>query len=488
MSILIDLSLLWEFIIFLNTGLAIITVFRQPRDIAATWAWLLVLTFLPVAGFIVYAFVGRKLPKKRLFRFQQQDLLRMDNILSKLNRKYADPKKIKADEVAYQARDMVRLFKNTDMAYLERRNKLHIYTDGYGLFTQMINDIKHAKKSINIEFYTFYNDKIGRQILELLTMKACEGVLVHVIYDSWGSMGTTRRFFKPLINAGGYAEPFLHTHSVITDFRINFRNHRKIVVIDGQIGYVGGFNIGDQYLGRKKKFGHWRDTHLRIMGSAVYSLQSQFILDWNVTDIKNKIDEERDHAFYFPPFKSEGTTNMQIVSSGPDSDLEQIKIGYIKMIQSAKNYCWIQTPYLIPDDSTLDAIRIAAMSGVDVRIMVPNKPDHLFVYRATQYYAKRLANEGVKIYYYQKGFMHAKTAVIDDKIASVGSANFDFRSFKLNFEINAFLYDSEFSSRLKSIYLKDIKDSELQTIEMFKKQSLWLTFKQIFSRLLSPIL
>lgn len=477
-----------DFVILANEVLALITVFREEREISATWAWLLVLSFLPVIGFIIYAFVGRKLPKKRLFRFQDKDNERIHQVLEEQLRLHSNPKGIKADEVSYSARNLVKLFKNSDISDLSRRNHIKIFIEGNDLFNKMLRDLNKAKSSINIEFYTFYNDEIGNQVLDMLVKKAKQGVKVHVIYDSFGSLGTTRRFFKPLTKAGGMAEPFLHTHSAITDFRINFRDHRKIVVIDGKIGYVGGFNIGDQYLNRKKKFGNWRDTHLRIIGSAVYNLQAQFILDWNVTDIHRQIDEVNNKDFYFPPTYQDGSTNVQIVSSGPDTSLQQIKLGYIKLIQTAKNYCWIQTPYLIPDDSTTDAIKSAAMSGVDIRIMVPCKPDHPFVYRATQYYAKQLAKYGVKIYFYRKGFLHAKTIVVDGKVSSVGSANFDFRSFKLNFEINAFLYDESISNQLRSIYIQDMRDSTLETVESMSKQPIWLRFKQVFSRLFSPIL
>lgn len=299
-------------------------------------------------------------------------------------------------------------------------------------------------------------------------------------------MGTKREFFKQLRKNGGQAEPFLGVGSNILDSRLNFRDHRKIVVIDGQTGYVGGFNIGDQYLGRSEKFGYWRDTHLRIIGAGTFSLQQRFILDWNATS-KVPIVRYRQY-FLVNKLAKDGNTSLQIVTSGPDSDVEQIKLGYLKMINSAKERLWIQSPYLIPDDSVLDALRIAVKSGVDVRIMIPCKPDHVFVYRASQYYARQLAEAGATIYFYDNGFLHAKTMVADGILASVGSANMDFRSFKLNFEINAFMYDEEISKQLEQLYLEDIQKSTVMTANMFRKQSLWLRFKQTFSRLLSPIL
>ncbi len=484
----IDWSSIFNAVVVINAVLAVITVFREKRDIAAIWAWLLVLVFLPLVGFIAYAFLGRKLPKNRLFKLHKHVQMQLDERINEQRHQLGHEAKTPADEVVKRNRNAVDMFMTTDSAFLARQNKVRLFTDGNTLFHRVIRDIEDAKKSIHIEFYTFYTDKIGTEIRDLLVKKAKQGVEVRVIYDSWGSMGTTRKFFAPLREAGGHAYPFLNTRSVVLDFRINFRDHRKIIVIDGTIGYTGGFNIGDQYLGRKKKFGNWRDTHIRIIGSGVFGLQARFILDWNATSPRALISEDRVDAKYFPVTTTKGNVNMQIVSSGPDSDLQQIKMGYIKLITMATKYCWVQSPYLIPDDSVMDALRIAAMSGVDVRIMIPSMPDHPFVYRATQYYARQLAEEGVKIYYYGNGFMHAKTMVIDDEIASVGSANLDYRSFKLNFEINSFIYDQKFAQDMRNIFLNDITESDLQTPEMFAQQSLWLKFKQTFSRLLSPIL
>ncbi|WP_261809945.1 cardiolipin synthase [Levilactobacillus humaensis] len=483
----VNFVLILDIIVILNTALAFVTVFREKRDIAATWAWMLVLVLLPVVGFIAYAFIGRKLPKNRMFRLQRQVAVQLNERLDQ-QREQLGTEIMPADKISHSVINMVNMFMETDQAFLARKNRVRIFTNGHDLFHTMMEDIEGAKSSIHIEFYTFYNDQIGNDILDLLVKKAAEGVEVRVIYDPWGSMGTWKRFFKPLMDVGGHVEPFLGVRSAVIDFRLNFRDHRKIVTVDGKVGYVGGFNIGDQYLGRKKKFGNWRDTHLRIVGSAVFSLQARFMLDWNATDRDHPFVDDRIDSRYFPITKVKGTTSLQIVSSGPDSDLQQIKMGYMRLIQTAEKSLWIQTPYLIPDDSVLDSLRIAAMAGIDVRIMIPDKPDHAFVYRATQYYARQLADDGVKIYYYHDGFIHAKTMVIDGKISSVGSANMDYRSFKLNFEINAFIYDEQIAQQLAAIYETDIRNSELITPEMFDQQSAYLKFKQTASRLLSPIL
>ncbi|MBS9334518.1 cardiolipin synthase [Fructobacillus sp. M1-13] len=476
-------------IITLNTILAVLTVFREPRDIAATWAWILVLIFMPVVGFVIYSFAGRKLPAKRLFAFQGQDASLMEKKIQERVAAGPDPDvDLRVARLPRSARSLVTLFQRINQTPLASNNDVEVLTSGQAFFDWLKESLRQAKETINLEFYTFYSDELGHEIRDILVERAQAGVEVHVLYDSLGSAGTTARFFAPLTAAGGHAAPFLKRRFNLVNFQLNFRDHRKIVVVDGRIGFVGGFNIGDQYLGRKKKFGHWRDTHLKIEGSAVYYLQAHFLLDWNASALKKPMVVTADHYFPALPKKAAGETDLQIVTSGPDSDDEQIKMGYIRLIQLAKKRCWIQTPYLIPDDSTIDALRIAANSGVDVRIMLPCMPDHMFVYRATQYFASELVKDGVKIYFYQNGFLHAKTMVVDDDLASVGSANFDFRSFKLNFEINAFLYDEEVASTLASTYKKDMEQSSQQSIESFAKQSRWLRFKQVASRLLAPIL
>lgn len=474
-------------VVLVNELAAIFTVFREKRDIAATWAWLLVLTLIPVIGFIFYAFLGRKPTHKRMNRIKSQTRLKLQAAVDRQKQQFSNMPKPK-HSITQVYRRTIMLFQSLDDSFLSRHNHVDIFTDGNDLFAKMFDDIAAARHSIHIEFYSIYNDRIGNQLRTLLEQKAAEGVEVRVLYDSWGSMGVNPSFYAKLRELGGYATPFLMTRSNIFDFRINYRDHRKIVVIDGQIGYIGGFNVGDQYLGRSAKFGPWRDTHLRVVGGSVFGMQRRFIGDWNAS-VKKKQSLIVHYHPYFPEIKvHNGTTAVQTVSNGPESELEKIKMGYLRLINAAQDHVWIQTPYLIPDDSILDALRVAAHSGIDVRIMIPCKPDHPFVYRATQFYAKTLANEGVTIYSYQRGFLHAKTMVIDGRMASVGSANMDIRSFKLNFEFNSFIYDQVLTDRLERIFVDDIRDSRVMTPERFKQQSRWLKFKQYFSRLLSPIL
>lgn len=358
----------------------------------------------------------------------------------------------------------------------------------------MIADFDQAGDHIYVEFYTFYSDNLGKQILAALERAAKRGVKVKVLYDLSGSRGTTYKFFAHLEELGGEAQPFnSKANKRITTPRLNYHLHRKIVAIDGKLGYIGGFNIGDQYLGEDPKFGYWRDTHLRVAGQAVIALTARFGMDWNTTCRKTKkervdLDKLLADLEIKRPSDPGQDVAMQIVSSGPDNDNFAIRRAYESIISSARQYVYIQTPYLIPGEPILESLIIAARSGIDVRVMIPCMPDHPFVYRATEYYAKYLVNNKVKVYKYNNGFIHAKTMVSGNNLASVGSANQDYRSYRLNFEANAFTYNEELTAQLKQIFENDIQDSTLLTPEYFDQQSNWRKFKQYFSRLLSPVL
>ncbi len=479
------------FLVFLvNTLFAIVTVFKEKRDIAATWAWLLVLNLLPGIGFLIYLFAGKKISRDRIFDIKAQEKLGIYQLVALQKDQWKQKKLLPFDILTNEAQQTSRLFLEADQSIFTNNNQVKVLIDGNEKFSCLLDDINNAKDHVHIEYYTFYSDTAGHELLAALEAAQKRGVTVRVIYDSMGSRGQSRHFFRHLEEMGGQAEPFFGSkRAYFHSPRLNYRDHRKIVVIDGMIGYVGGFNIGDQYLGRVKKFGHWRDTHLRIIGNAAVALQSQFFMDWNAT-VKNSTDSrpiDYDDR-YFPLQRGKGTTGIQIVSSGPDSETEAIKLGYLKLINNAHDYIYIQTPYLIPDDSVLEALSVAALSGVKVKIMIPCKPDHAFVYRATQYYAKDLLDKDVEIYQYNDGFMHAKTMVVDGQMSSVGSANVDFRSFKLNFEVNAFCYDRALTVALTDIFNHDLEKCSKLTPEFFENQTRWMKFKQYFSRLLSPIL
>ncbi|HJA75077.1 MULTISPECIES: cardiolipin synthase [Limosilactobacillus] len=483
------IEVLW----LINIGFAIWTVFRTRRDIASTWAWLLVLSVFPVIGFIIYLFVGRKLSSDDIFTIRAEQEAFGKKLVERQQKRVRGHQFLVSSGKLARARQLISLSLSLDRALVTFNNKVHVFTDGHQLFDKLIDDINHAEKQVYVEFYTFYADDLGKRVLKALEAAAKRGVTVKVLYDLSGSRGTTYRFFAHLEELGGDAQPFnSKSNKRITTPRLNYHLHRKIVVIDQQIGYIGGFNIGDQYLGTVPKFGYWRDTHLRIVGQAAMMLMVRFGMDWNTTC--RKTDKQRiDLTAPFKNFKVEQPTDeedvaMQIVSSGPDNDNFAIRRGYESIISSARKYVYIQTPYLIPGEPILESLVIAARSGIDVRIMIPCMPDHPFVYRATEYYAKYLVNNGVKVYKYDNGFIHAKTMVSGNNLASVGSANQDYRSYRLNFEANAFAYSEQLTAELKAAFERDMEKSTLLTPEYFAKQSNWRKFKQYFSRLLSPIL
>ncbi|MBA4601786.1 cardiolipin synthase [Thermoactinomyces mirandus] len=468
-----------------NILLAIVIIFLERRNVAATWAWILILLFLPVVGFILYIIFGQNLSKRKIFRFSAEHtneyavkITQQTRALEEHRFRFRDPAIIPYQSIIYM--NLV-----SGNGLFTQDNEVDIFTDGHAKFEALIEDINHAKDHIHLLYFIIKNDRIGNRILHALAQKAKEGVKVRVLYDDMGSSRLPSRFFKPLIEAGGEVAVFFPSKFIpYLNFRVNYRNHRKLVVIDGKIGYIGGFNIGDEYLGLNPKLGYWRDTHLRLQGSSVDALQTRFFLDWNNASLKPLNFERR----YFPIKVPKGKSALQIVSSGPDSEWEQIKNGMIKMIYSARERIDIQTPYFVPDDSLMHALKIAALSGVEIRIMIPNKPDHMFVYWATYAYIGELLKVGVRCFIYEHGFIHAKMMVVDGKIASVGTANFDVRSFKLNFEVNAFIFDVVLARRLQTIFEKDLRDSKEMTNEMYNQRSYWIRFKESISRLLSPIL
>lgn len=469
----------------INVLFALTVIFLERKKPSSTWAWLLVLFFLPFVGFFLYLLLGRQLRKKHLFRWDGRKDIGIEQLINyQIEAIENNELELRAEHIQ-RYNHLIYMNLKTSNAVLTQDNDVKIFDDGSDKFEALINDISHAKNHIHIQYYIFRLDNLGQRIVNALIKKAKQGVKVRVLFDEMGSRGVRKRHFKELIEAGGEVEVFFPSILPLINPRLNFRNHRKISIIDGRIGYIGGFNVGDEYLSLSDRFGYWRDTHLRIEGSAVHPLQTRFILDWNQASAKNDICyAER----YFPIIPQKGTAALQIISSGPDTEWEVIKNNYLHLISNAKKYVYIQSPYFIPDESFFNAIRIAALSGIDVRIMIPNKPDHLFVYWATYSYVGPLVEAGAKVYQYEKGFIHAKMIVVDDEIASVGTANIDVRSFSLNFEVNALIYDRLLAHSLAEIFESDILDCSELTFELYKNRSNFIKFKESISRLLSPIL
>ncbi|WP_270166548.1 cardiolipin synthase [Paenibacillus sp. SYP-B4298] len=468
----------------LNFVLAGVVIFLERRNVAATWAWLLVLSFLPSVGFILYLIIGQNLSRRKIYRIKE-DRLNYARTLLKNQFHMLEQRKIEfKDPAISDYHDLILMHLVSGHSLYTQDNRIEIFTDGQSKFDALLEDIENAREHIHMLYFIVRDDELGRRLMNALVRKAREGVEVRFLFDHVGSRRLQRRFVQELIDAGGHVAAFFPSRIPLLNLRLNYRNHRKLVIIDSQYGYIGGFNIGDEYLGITKRFGPWRDTHLRLEGGAVQQIQVQFILDWNLASTAQiPLDLE-----YFQTAEGSGSVGMQIVSSGPDSVLEQIKNGYLKMIYAAKESIYLQTPYFVPDDSLLTALKLAAISGVDVKIMIPNEPDHKLVYWASSFYLGEVLESGVQVYLYNSGFLHAKTIVVDGKIASVGTANIDIRSFRLNFEMNAFIYDTATATRLKQIYERDMRTSTELTLENYQNRSLMLRFKESLARLLSPIL
>lgn len=466
-----------------NILFAFTVIFLERRNPASTLSWILVLFLLPAIGAFFYVLLSQNLTRKKMFQLSAQEQQRYSALLHKDMEDLQSGRLCFADPINENYKDLIHLHKKQSKALFSQDNSVEIITDGTEKFKELFKCIVNANNHIHILYFIVKQDALGRQLLRLLTEKAREGVEVRFLIDALGNQ-LSESDLQPLREAGGKVVLFFPSFLSLINLKINYRNHRKLVIIDGKKGFIGGFNVGDEYLGLKKRIGYWRDTHLKIFGTAVHDMQTRFLLDWRAASG----EEIYQSLKYYPEPDNKGTCGIQIVSSGPDSPQEEIKQGYIKMINSAKKSIYIQTPYFIPDESIQEALKIAALSGVDVRIMIPNKPDHVFVYWATYSFIGDLLNAGVKAYIYNKGFLHAKTIVVDSLISSVGTANFDIRSFKLNFEVNAFLYDRTVSQKLSQEFEKDMAFSNELTFYKYLRRPRIIKFKESISRLLTPVL
>jgi len=478
------LSYLTVLILILNITLGISIIFLERKDATSTWAWLMVLLFIPILGFVLYLIFGKPISNRRIFTWDTKSRLGVKNAVETQLQALEEGSFIFKNEDIAKYEDLIYMHLRNDDAIFTQDNDIEILTDGERKFDRLIEDLEKAEDHIHLQYYIVRHDELGWRIADVLMKKAKEGVDVRFLIDDLGSRRLKKKYIRSLQQAGVQVEAFFPSRFFPKiNLKINYRNHRKLGIIDGKIGYIGGFNIGDEYLGKKKKFGYWRDTHLRMSGSSVQNMQTRFILDWNQASRDDILYDDR----YYQT-KPSGDIGVQIVSSGPDQDWEQIKNGYIKMIMSAKEYIYIQTPYFIPDESLRDALQIAVLSGVDVKIMIPNKPDHPFVYWATLSKSGDLLHAGADVYIYQNGFLHAKAIIVDGKISSVGTANIDVRSFRLNFEVNAFLYNEEITKELEAAFHEDIKQSTQMTKKLYDKRSIGIRFKEAISRLISPVL
>ena len=471
---------------FINLLLLISMVFLERKKFSSIVCWMTVLTVLPVIGYIFYIVMGNGLSYRTRKMINKHKLYELDyneeikNILlmqEDLRDKLVDDAGI------------IKCCYNLG-SILCPGNKIEFYRWGTEKISALKRDLLNAKKSINMEYYIFADDVAGKEIMDILIKKAKEGVKVRFIFDSIGCLGAPRRFFRKLKKAGGEVAEFFPPfgHIRLINLKMNYRNHRKIVVIDGKIGYTGGMNIRDDHIyGTKKKCSPWRDAHLRMEGSGVYILQNIFLNDWRYCKKEEKKPDDYVKEGYFPKVDVVGETSLQIISSGPDTNMQTIKDCYIKLITNAKKYVVIESPYFVPDESFLSAIKIALASGVKVIIVIPQKPDHKAIFHVSISYLQELMLMGADVYLYE-GFMHAKALVVDGNKISIGTCNTDNRSFALNFESTVVMYSQEVAEGYMKTVAEDIKNAIKLDSAYYKKRRWYTKFLQAVYRLGAPIL
>lgn len=458
-----------------------IFIFFESKDPSRTLAWLLVLVIAPSVGFFFYLFLGNDIRKRIRTKNKKNlnyDFVKKAAVLQQSIVTHVDFTKKTDSRVDDK---LISLLLRNSSSPFSVNNEVKVLRNGEETFDAIIQSLEEAKETIHLEYYIIRDDRIGRRIRNILINKAKAGVAVRIIYDSVGCWELTEDFLNPMRVAGIEFHPFLPVLSPLLSRELNYRNHRKIIVVDGQVGFVGGLNIGVEYLG-EKDLGFWRDTHLRLKGDSVYSLQNIFLNDWYFVS-----KEELSGPYYFPKTTSYGDKVVQVTSSGPDSDWFTIHQAYFTMITTAEKRVWLVTPYLVPDKSLQMALKTAALSGLDVRILIPNKPDHFFVYWASRDNIEELLEAGVRIFTYEQGFIHSKILLVDDVCASVGTANFDIRSLEINYEVNAFVYDHEVVEALAEDFRMDFDYSKEILLEEHKLRPYRERFLEAMARIVSPL-
>ena len=469
---IIGVTLAWVLI-----AATIIHVIMDNRQPAKTMAWALVIFFVPVVGIVFYLFFGINHRRERMVSQRSMDQLTKRSMLS-----FAEQEDFRVPE---RHRQLVDLFINQNMALPFKDNKIDIFTDGYAFFPELLKDIAAARHHIHLDLYIMEDDALGHLVADALKDKARQGVEVRLIYDDVGCWKVSHQFFEQLRDAGVEVAPFLPVRFPSFTSKANYRDHRKIIVIDGSVGYVGGMNIALRYV-KGTGTQPWRDTMWRLSGGAVYALQRAFLVDWYFVD-RTLITDRK----YYPHGGRDELNNcvVQVVTSGPTEHYPEIMQGYVRTILAARRYDYIETPYFLPNEPVLFALKTAAVGGVDVRIICPLCSDAPFTDWASRSYLRELHEAGAKIYLYEAGFIHAKTMVTDDTLSTCGSTNLDVRSFENNFEVNAFVYDEGMALRMKKIFLDDQKQSvELSRMPRRIRPRFRTRLLESLTRLVSPLL
>ena len=461
-------------LVALGVGLTVLMENRQPTK---ALVWLLVLVFVPVLGIVLYFFFGQNTRKERIISRQSLDELSRRSMMG-----YVEQKNLSVPE---EYKPLMRMLAHEGWALPFKNNEVEIFTDGYQFFPALLREIAQAKHHIHIDTYIFNDDALGQVVADALIDKANEGVEVRVIYDSVGSWSVKSSFFERMRDAGVDVHAFMPVKFPAFTSKVNYRNHRKLCVVDGKVGFIGGMNIAARYVtgrnGRK-----WRDTHLRVVGGAVYGIQSAFLVHWFFVD-RTLISDRR----YYPEIDNQDHNDClaQVVTSNPTSEWPEIMNAYVRILLQAKNYVYMETPYFLPTETFTSALRICALSGVDVKLMIPSKADAKVVEWASRSYVMQALEDGVDVRLYEDGFNHSKLLIADDTLCSCGSTNIDFRSFDNNFESNIFFYDHEVTKRMKQVFLDDLEHCvAVKDLKDIENRSFFSRLWESIVRLFSPLL
>lgn len=470
-------------LVFLATAIPVaIVIVLEKRSPYKTAAWILVLILLPIIGVFFYLFFGQEYRKRKLFSRKGIKSLGKIRKLSWQQRSNIEQTQLKISKKALEKENIIRLLLNNSNALLTTGNQLKILNNGEETFRAIFEALRNAKHHIHLEYYIFSDDKIGNQLKNLLIEKSKDGVEVRIIIDDVGSWGLSEKFISGLKENEIEIYPFMEVRFPRLTSRVNFRNHRKIAIVDGKIGFTGGINIADRYIEGVEKLGHWRDTHLQIKGDAVACLQVIFAADWYFV-----INENLSVQKYFPPFTDVPGTPVQISASGPDSDWQNIEQAIFVAITNARKKIYITTPYLMPPQSIVSALETAALSNVDVRIIIPEKSDAITPKWCSFSFVEKLLEAGVKVYFYQHGFMHSKFMIVDDVLSTIGTTNLDFRSLETNFEVNAFIYEEAFAKKLEKYFSADLKNSREIKLNDWKHRPWHFKVRESLAHIVSPM-
>ena len=468
---------------FLTVVFIAILIILENRNPVKTISWILVLVLLPFAGIVIYLFFGQEYRKTKMYsRKGLKDLERLRNLTMEQLDNLPD-NHLKLSEQLYTKKRLMNLMLSNSNAILTNNNEIQILRNGEETFPEIFRTIENALHHVHLEYYIIEDDRIGNYLRELLISKATEGVEVRLIFDDVGSWQLKKKFIRSMSDAGVMVDCFMKVRFPMLTSRVNYRNHRKILVVDGETAFVGGLNFADRYQDGVQGIGPWRDTHLKVTGGGATALQIIFMADWYFVSKEILKGSE-----YFKPFESGDGKLVQMTSSGPDSDWESISQAYFSAIATANDYVYISTPYLMPTGDIVTALKTSALGGVDVRIIVPGLSDAITPKWGTNSYIEELVESGVKVYFYKGGFTHSKVIVADGIFSSVGTANLDFRSLETNFEVNAMIYDQEIAGILAGQFLEDQEKSELVILEEWQKRPRINKIKESFARILSPML